>query len=146
MKKYFYLEGNQQIGPLTIDELRLRGVHQNTMIWFDGLPNWQPAGNIPELQSLFTVPPQVTQQQYQQPAQQPYAQPPVAQYPPQPIYQEKEDRLGIFASIFSFIIPLVGLIIYLKNKKAKPQKAKRAGILALVGFIVGMILNALMTQ
>jgi len=167
MKKFYYISGDQQLGPHTSHELVQIGITEDTQIWCDGMPNWQAAGQHPELQSLFisAAPPpppqqyappppppapqpqysvpQPPQQTYVPPTQQPYAQP-GQQYPGQPYGQPNPlDRLGIGMKIFSFIIPLVGIIIYFSNKNTLPNKASTAGKLAGFGILVGIILNFL---
>jgi uncharacterized protein YqgC (DUF456 family) len=44
-------------------------------------------------------------------------------------------------AVLGFFIPLVGLILYLVWKNTRPGDAKKAGIGALVGFVVNLILN-----
>jgi predicted cation transporter len=51
------------------------------------------------------------------------------------------DELGVPLTIVSFCIPLVGAILYFTNKDKFPQKAKTAGIAALVGFGLGLVSN-----
>lgn len=60
MKKYFYADGQQQQGPFTLEELKTKGLSPDILVWFDGLENWQPAGEIEELAALFNrfTPPQ----------------------------------------------------------------------------------------
>lgn len=41
--------------------------------------------------------------------------------------------------ILGFFIPIVGLVLYLNWKKDTPLRAKSAGIGALIGFIVNMV-------
>lgn len=54
----FYVHFNEEeIGPLSIAELKTLKVTRNTMTWYEGLEEWKPAGEIVELQSLF--PPKV---------------------------------------------------------------------------------------
>lgn len=87
--------------------------------------------------------PQYSQPQYQQPqyAQQPpqpqpqYAQPPYQQ----PQYVNDSGSFGW--AVLGFFIPLVGLILYLVWKNEKPLSAKKAGVGALVGFIVSLLLS-----
>ncbi|HBL74586.1 MAG: hypothetical protein A2W90_00300 [Bacteroidetes bacterium GWF2_42_66] len=57
MKKYFIVENNQQTGPLSIDELRMKGISPSTLIWFEGMANWEQAATIGELNELFAAPP-----------------------------------------------------------------------------------------
>ncbi len=64
MKKYYFHDGTAQHGPFTLDELRAYRVTPQTMVWFDSLPQWKPAGEVEELKALFsttTIPSPVTQ-------------------------------------------------------------------------------------
>lgn len=47
--------------------------------------------------------------------------------------------------ILGFFIPLVGLILYLVNKDRKPLKARSAGMGALIGFIVNIVLSVILS-
>lgn len=60
MKEYFYLNGKVQNGPFTVEQLTNKGLTNETLIWTEGMENWQRLKDIPELvQSLQTksVPP-----------------------------------------------------------------------------------------
>lgn len=57
MKKYFIVENNQQSGPLSIDELRNKKVSPSTLVWFEGMANWEQASSIGELNGLFMATP-----------------------------------------------------------------------------------------
>lgn len=56
MKKYFIVENNQQAGPFSIEELRAKAISAYTLVWFEGMANWQQADTIAELNSLFVTP------------------------------------------------------------------------------------------
>ena len=71
MENYFYLnEQNEQKGPVTPEELIRNGITKNTMVWKNGMAQWMQAGEVPEINQLFTsattpppyppVPPRVT--------------------------------------------------------------------------------------
>lgn len=81
------------------------------------------------------------QQPYQQPAyqqpqiQQPYQQPGAA--PASAV----QDSGSIGWVILGFFIPIVGLILFLVWKNTKPQCAKMAGIGAIVGFCLSVVVN-----
>lgn len=53
MKKYFYRDNNQNLGPFSLQELQSKYITPQTYVWYEGLAEWQPASQIPELQSLF---------------------------------------------------------------------------------------------
>lgn len=55
---------------------------------------------------------------------------------------EKTERAGTMALIFSFLIPLVGIICYFSNKK-EVENASAYLYAALGGFVLGMIFRML---
>ena len=85
MKQYYYVDGNnQQQGPIDAAQLPAFGVTTKTLVWCEGMANWQAAGEIPELASFFAAmqPGTPAQPQMQpgtpaQPQMQPQAQPQV---------------------------------------------------------------------
>lgn len=48
-------------------------------------------------------------------------------------------------NIVSFLIPIVGLILYLTNKDNSPACAKSYGKWALIGFCVGFVFSIIST-
>lgn len=70
--------------------------------------------------------------------QNPYYQNPIPT-PPQ------EEKANVGLAILSFIIPLVGLILFLTKKNDKPKTAKACGICALVSFLLGIVSSIIMT-
>lgn len=52
-KSYYYVLNNERIGPLTLDELKEKGINRETLIWYDDLSDWKKAGEIEELFLLF---------------------------------------------------------------------------------------------
>lgn len=69
-----------------------------------------------------------------------YQQPPYYQ---QPYYQQPapEDRGGCLWGGLGFLIPIVGLILYLVWRTERPNTAKACGIGALIGAIIGVVLS-----
>jgi len=55
MKKYFYLDGSDNLGPYTLEELKERNITRETKVWFQELGEWKPAGSLCELDELFKV-------------------------------------------------------------------------------------------
>ncbi len=53
----------------------------------------------------------------------------------------KYDAPNTGYAILGFLIPLVGLILYLVNKDTAPLKAKSAGKGALIGFCASIVLS-----
>ena len=86
--KYFIVNNGQQAGPFELHELLANGLNANSYVWCEGMPNWLPATQVPEVAALLqqTPPPPGYQQPYQQPGyQQPGSQQPGYQ---QPGYQQ----------------------------------------------------------
>ena len=73
--------------------------------------------------------------------------------PQQPVYQQAPQQQAAPAApvdggsfgwaVLGFCFPLVGLILYLVWKSNKPMSAKKAGIGALVGFVLNLIVTFL---
>lgn len=63
MTHYFYVNAlNEQKGPVSAEELARCGISRSTLVWREGMPQWQPAGSLPELNFIFapsTPPPPV---------------------------------------------------------------------------------------
>lgn len=70
---YYILDNqNQQMGPFTIDQLRLKGMTRNTLVWRQGLANWTEAYLVEDLNELFLIPPPPLAQQTNYTQQNPY--------------------------------------------------------------------------
>ncbi len=54
-------------------------------------------------------------------------------------YGRNNDHPDTLANVFSFLIPLVGLIIYLSDRNVRPIMAASAGKYALYGFVTGLV-------
>lgn len=58
MRKFYIEKNGQQSEALTLDQLIENGVTRETMIWTEGMTNWDKAGNVTDVQSIFTrIPP-----------------------------------------------------------------------------------------
>lgn len=54
--KYFIHDGQSELGPFTLDELKAQKISPATHIWYEGLSGWMAIENIPELkQQLFSA-------------------------------------------------------------------------------------------
>lgn len=88
MEEYYYLDqNNERQGPVAVGDLLSYGVTKETMVWKNGMVNWQTAGTLPELAFLFTdqtapIPPAAPT-------------PPPAQKPvkPQPPFKKPDNNL-----------------------------------------------------
>ena len=56
MNRYFYIDSEGvQKGTFTLDDLRNEPVRRDTMVWTQGMPEWQRAYDVVELQPLFDM-------------------------------------------------------------------------------------------
>jgi hypothetical protein len=55
MKEYFYASGGQKYGPFSLEELKTKPIHPQSLIWYKGLENWKKAVDFPELKDKFRV-------------------------------------------------------------------------------------------
>jgi len=70
MQKYFYSDGTNSYGPFTLEELTEKNITRETMVWFQELGEWKPAGSVPELSEMFVLtPPPVAKPVAQNPFQ-----------------------------------------------------------------------------
>lgn len=54
MNNYFISVNGQQIGPMPENELPSHGITPNTLVWREGMAEWKPAAQVPELSWLFS--------------------------------------------------------------------------------------------
>lgn len=57
MKKYFYSNGQEKEGPVTLEELKQKDIQPKTLIWHEGLDDWKEAESVEELRELFELSP-----------------------------------------------------------------------------------------
>jgi hypothetical protein len=80
MADWYYVQGGQQQGPVSIEALRELAadgrLKANEIVWTEGMPNWQPAGQVSGLMLSVAGPPPLPPMAvgYASPA--PYAQAP----------------------------------------------------------------------
>ncbi len=51
--KYYIIQNGQQMGPYTVEQLKLYHVTPETDVWTEGMANWVKAKTVPELSPLF---------------------------------------------------------------------------------------------
>lgn len=51
--KYYMAKNGQQSGPFEENELMINGLTPDTLVWHEGMAQWLPASQLPELASLL---------------------------------------------------------------------------------------------
>jgi uncharacterized RDD family membrane protein YckC len=158
--EWFYSQNNQSLGPVSVDTLRSM-IASGTLglqdyVWRAGMPNWAPAGTVPDLGVAAVAPAAATPSPYPQ-APSPYAQPgvmPVGYYVPNQyggvIYAGFWLRfvaliidtiiLSVGGGIVGFIIGFVMGVAMAGNGMSQTQ---RIATIQFVAQIAGMIINFL---
>ncbi len=58
MKKYYLHSGAEQQGPFDLKGMKAKRLSRESMVWYEGLPNWTAASNLDELRDFLSpVPP-----------------------------------------------------------------------------------------
>lgn len=50
---FFIIENGQQVGPLTIAQLAEKNITSDTLVWSEGMADWQPAWKVQELRYIL---------------------------------------------------------------------------------------------
>lgn len=95
MKKYYLQNGSENIGPFAIEELKIKGITKNTLIWFEGISDWTEANRIEELANILNSTP-----------------PPIKNITP-PQIKKKSSGLNFIQKIaLVILIFIIGTVIY----------------------------------
>lgn len=54
-KEFYYAKGDDNVGPIFLDELKTLELSDDTLIWYDGIANWTELKNIPELYPILNI-------------------------------------------------------------------------------------------
>jgi hypothetical protein len=103
MKKYFLIDGEKQTGPFNLEELKNIGVTKNSMIWYEGLPEWVKANEIDEIKSLIpniSTPPPIPKEKVSQSNSNPSTTNTIS------VNQQKTKK-----SKGRFLIPIIGILL-----------------------------------
>ena len=129
---YFIIVNDQQQGPFTIDELKLRAITADTLVWAEGMPEWVPAGQVDELKVILqdgtnntttTPPPPPVGNTPQQPQQAQAAQNSQAEAMRQLLEIQAEERKRRFRRNRNIVI-VVAIIVLFILALTNPNKAE----------------------
>lgn len=123
---WFYIEEDQQVGPVSDEDAqalyRSRRIHAATLVWQEGMPDWEAAGRVPffadlRADALATTsgPPPLPPSPMQSGARsRPQMQPGTAQ---------DEGALCILAHLLGLLTGFLGPLIILLVANTEPAKA-----------------------
>lgn len=52
-KSFFIVENGKQSGPFSLEDLKLKNIEYDTLVWFEGQENWGKVKDIPEVSLLI---------------------------------------------------------------------------------------------
>lgn len=166
MIQYFFAENNEQKGPFSLDQLRTMGLRPETLVWHEGLADWQRLDRTPDLAAALLAPLQPVPPQPAPPVQnwQP-APPPPGAYPSSATLGYDTTQFGpggarpasgmaiaaLVLGISTFVtcmVPYVGLVSFVTsilaiifgiigNSKANSGEAGGKGM-AITGMVLGI--------
>jgi hypothetical protein len=57
MKQYYIFINDERKGPLSFEEIKQENISNDTLVWFEGIPEWNKAHEIEELKELLKATP-----------------------------------------------------------------------------------------
>jgi len=144
MNQQFYIAVNgQQTGPFSIEDLKSKNIHRDTLVWTEGHDNWTRAEHIPLLKEVLrATPPPLPNTETKTSSQ---------QVPPPPKTPDSNDkyfgyelarrRERLFATIIEGIIITVPILLIFGNLISDSDPFSFGSILG--GGILSAILGAI---
>ena len=111
--KFFVILNNQQEGPYTIAQLAEMGISSETLVWKEGMKDWQPAWTISELRYILNEKTNEYRNASSTGMQQETAIPPTP--PSAPYKEEKKPQNHYLFKIFGGLVLLLLIIMALTN-------------------------------
>ena len=116
---WYIIYNGRQIGPLELHQLRDYNLTPASMVWHEGMSDWQPAGNIPELRHLFTGEPAPEYPRYAPgaaPQQEPYGRqnPYNGNYGPEGYYIPSGKKVA--AGVLALLVGALGIQYFYLGK------------------------------
>ena len=100
--QYYYQSFGKEIGPVDLETVKKAGITPDTLVWREGMANWQKARELPELAELFW-PPNMS-----------------AAYPPRPVYQLSPSAYLIWAILSTILcFPPFGIVAIIFAARAE---------------------------
>lgn len=111
--KFFVILNNQQEGPYTIAQLAEMGISAETLVWIEGMKDWQPAWTVSELRYILNEKTNEYRNTSSTGIRQETAIPPTP--PSAPYKEEKKPQNHYLLKIFGVLVLLLLVIMALTN-------------------------------
>ena len=145
MKKYFYSDGKEKHGPLSIDELEQEDITNDTLIWFEGLEDWTPARDLDDIKPILEINPPPIDTSEEEPILETEKKQENFQKPLKIGLKEASRGWLIAGFVFSILGGYLGVIIVFNYAFGKyKEETKRLGwLMAILGIFSAAIWRAL---
>jgi hypothetical protein len=150
MSEYYLADGGQRRGPFPIEQLRAQGLTADTLVWREGMANWERAEDVIEVRPYLPAPGADVvgghpQEGYPQPGYanqgyDPHYGQPISYHGPQ-YGGQSHSGMAIAGFVLSFVLPLLGLIfswIALSGMKRTGNEENKG--LAIAGLVISIVL------
>lgn len=126
MKKYYYSDGDNQFGPLTIEELKDKKITKETMVWYVGLDNWVKASDVDEIKELFkSIPPPLNS--FKQTPPPINAKTEQKSTPTVLNVNPKRNRTGLIIGLIGGVIAIVLIVFFILNNNQSNNDGNNNG-------------------
>ena len=129
--QYYLIENEEQVGPLSIEELSQKRIHKDSLIWLQGLDDWTKAQNIPMLQKIIGQTPPPYKKVPQPDTQAAQLKTPAIPYFGYQLASKWERFLALFISSLIIFIPVAVL--------TKGEYLNNAGYFTVYDFLIEII-------
>ncbi len=145
MKKYFYSDGKEKHGPLSLDELKQEDISKETLIWFEDLEDWMPAGDLEEMTPILELNPPPIDNLKEKSIEESLPKQESTQKHAQPGIKEASQGWIIAGFIFSILGGYLGVIIGFNYAfgKYKSETKMLGWIMAILGIFSAAIWRSL---
>ncbi|GAA4339290.1 DUF4339 domain-containing protein [Flaviaesturariibacter amylovorans] len=118
MKKYYIIDGQEQKGPFSVDELKALTVNRDTYVWYEGADGWSKAGALDELGEVFRTPPPFTGTKIESPiTPPPFSRSDSAPIEQVPVIRGSKNNIAFIPIGIGAIVVLALVFLYINGRQ-----------------------------
>lgn len=118
MKQYFIIDGQEQKGPYSIEELKALSIKRDTYVWFDGANGWAQAQTLDPLKELFKTPPPFSAAEVKTPPPPPpFSRNEPVSSEPEPFFESPNKKIPFVPIGIGAIVVLTLTFLYINSRR-----------------------------